>query len=137
MKKHKIINEYGAVLKKSTEFPYGIPESMLPYSKEAIKNATKVALVLADNETEIEYLKGGYILLATFIPDEEAMKAKVVSDDINSTTKTSNEEMEKYLKSGKFKDFELLIKINKRIAKEQKQLSDEINEFLKKHRNLG
>jgi hypothetical protein len=64
----KVIREYKNVLDNTAKRSFGIPESLLPYRKKIIKNAIKLALVMAKDEAQREQLKISYISLANFIP---------------------------------------------------------------------
>jgi hypothetical protein len=76
-KAQAVINDYGKVLEKALAMTYGAPESLLPYSREEIKRAIKLAvLILIKVEPSardtIEQLRTCYVQLASFIADEEA-----------------------------------------------------------------
>lgn len=84
-----IINGYGSVLEKAFSMPYGAPTSLLPYPKEEIKKAIKLAvLILKKVEPEaqatIEQLKICYVQLANFISDDEAAIAAKAHDALSS-----------------------------------------------------
>lgn len=114
----RIINQYGAVLQKTAHLTFGAPESMLPYNKEQIKSAIKVALVLAD-ETSKEQLRIGYVELARFIPDVEATRAAAGNEALLSgDTEHPN-----------WKYVEETQRIGARIAEEQKRLLAEVYGF--------
>lgn len=92
----RIVNEYAAVLGRTSTDVLGVPQSALPYSRDVIKQAIKVILVLlranpeklrGDPTSYIQSLKIGYASLANFIPDEEARIAReanaaLVSGDV-------------------------------------------------------
>lgn len=92
----RVVNEYGAVLERTSSDMLGTPESVLPYPKDVIKQAIRLilALVMANPErlrrdpsSYIESLKMGYASLANFIPDEDAgiareANAALISGDI-------------------------------------------------------
>ena len=88
-----IIKRYGEVLEQTSKMVFAIPESKLPYPKEAIRLSILIWYILLQNKSlreEIakqdyfelaEYLLSkkfydsleiSYIALAKFIPDEEA-----------------------------------------------------------------
>lgn len=131
----EIIGNYGEVLEETADFIFGRPESMLLYRKQVIKNAIKVALVLITDKTKIESLKVGYISLAEFIQDEEAMKTKAAIDYLFSYQKMNKEEMKEFLKNAPMEEIEWVLKINEKIIEKQKKLTDEINEFLEKKKS--
>lgn len=68
----EIVGDFGAILEKSTLFPIASPESMLPHSKDVIKTAIKLALLVTEDKTAIKHLMTAYVSLADFIPDHEA-----------------------------------------------------------------
>jgi hypothetical protein len=81
----RIVNEYAAVLERTSTEVLGAPQSALPFPKDVIKEAIKVILVLlranpenlrGDPTSYIQSLKIGYASLANFIPDEEARMAR-------------------------------------------------------------
>jgi len=130
-----IIGEYIKVLESSAKRALIVPESILPYSKKVIKNAIRVALLMVDDEDIKEHLKSGYISLGNFVPDEEAKKAEQVSQDLFPFLEMDEDRKRSFLKerfkSGLLGDYELAIQITRKIAEEQKQLREEIEEFLK------
>lgn len=72
---HDIVSEYGRVLGENSHMVFGVPRSKLPYSLPDIKEAIiKVALDGLDEPEFIEQLRTGYMMLATFIEDEEALR---------------------------------------------------------------
>lgn len=77
----RIINEYGAVLERTSSMTYGVPETLLPFDKDIIKQAIRVILAFLKTNPRtlgeglnqyIENLKIGYMSLAEFIPAEDA-----------------------------------------------------------------
>jgi hypothetical protein len=77
---------YNDTLTRAAQMGEALPESMLPFPREQIKNALLVAY-FCDPDTKFrEQLKMAYVYLAEFIPDEEAtlslrVAAAVKSDD--------------------------------------------------------
>jgi len=132
----KVIREYREVLDHTAKRSFGVPESLLPYSKKTIKNAIKLALVMVDDEAQKEQLKISYISLANFIPEMEAKKTAEIPSDLFPFLEMEEERKKKFLKerfkSGLLGDYELANKITIKIGEEQKRLSEEIDEFLKK-----
>jgi len=86
----KIINDYCQVIQVADASLYGLPESLLQYSKEQIKQAIFTALAeLHIDEIDLrESLIHSYLHLAQFIPDEQAEithrgQEAILSGDIN------------------------------------------------------
>jgi hypothetical protein len=129
-----IIGEYGKVLKGTAKRTFGVPESMLPYSKKVIKNAIRVALLMTDDSDVREHLEYGYISLANFIPDEEADRTEEIAKDFFSFLDMEEDRKREFLqarfKSGLLGDYELAMKITTKIAEEQKRLRVELDKFL-------
>lgn len=117
----KIINEYGKILEKAKIFPAGIPESLLPYKKEEIKEAIKYCLLLLYNNIEnYQNCLGliiGYQCLADFIPDSES----IISNRVFIAIKEGDY---------KHRDREIFSKVINRKCEEGKILFNEIIEFL-------
>ena len=73
-----IINEYGEVLERAgtedaPKYPTAVyPQSLLPYPKEAIKEALETALCSTQDESMKESLKVDLVLLDAFVEDAEA-----------------------------------------------------------------
>jgi len=92
-----IVNEYGAVLERTSSLVFGVPETLLPFDKDVIKQAIRVVLAFLktnpktfgeDKTQYIENLKIGYAELAFFIPVEDARVAAeansaLLSGDVN------------------------------------------------------
>lgn len=84
-----IINGYGSILEKAFAMPYGAPASLLPYTKEEIKKAIKMAVLILkkvepDAQATIEQLKICYVQLANFIADDDAAVAAKAHDALNA-----------------------------------------------------
>lgn len=93
----RIVNEYGAVLERTSSIVYGAPETLLPFDKDVIKQAIRIVLAFLktnpktfgeDITQDIENLKIGYASLAEFIPVEDARiaaaaNAALLSGDVN------------------------------------------------------
>jgi hypothetical protein len=129
-----IIGEYGKVLKRTAKRTFGVPESMLPYSKKVIKNAIRVALLMTDDNDVRENLKFGYLSLANFVPDDEAKRTEEIAQDFFSFLDMEENRKKEFLharfKSGLLGDYEQAMKITTKIAEEQKQLRGELEQFL-------
>lgn len=67
------LREYGKVLAAITEMGYAHPVSLLPNTKDQIKDAIQVLLTELGNENNNlrNSLFEAYVLLAKFIPDED------------------------------------------------------------------
>jgi hypothetical protein len=129
-----IVGEYGKVLKQTAKRTFGIPESMLPYSKKVIKNALRVALLMTDDNDVRENLKFGYLSLANFVSDDEAKRTEEIAQDFFSFLDMEEDRKKEFLharfKSGLLGDYELAMKITTKIAEEQKRLREELDKFL-------
>jgi hypothetical protein len=68
----QIVTDYGKIIERTSWMVYGVPESILPYSKEMIKSAIINWLKIEKDESAKKNLRFGYSHLATFIPDYEA-----------------------------------------------------------------
>lgn len=71
----EIITEYGHLLQKVSDRLYGVPMSMLPCTKDEIKQAISDALAHLGgrgDDAERMALEYGYVFLAKFIPDDLA-----------------------------------------------------------------
>jgi hypothetical protein len=132
-----IIEEYGKVLKGTAKRTFGVPESMLPYSKKVIKNAIRVALLMTDDNDVREHLKFGYLSLANFVSDDEAKRTEEIAQDFFSFLDMEENRKKEFLharfKSGLLGDYELAMKITTKIAEEQKRLKGELEQFLEEH----
>lgn len=92
----KVLTDYGKVLGGIETGTYGLPESFLPHSKAAIREATKTALahVGFDQPAIREGLIRGYVYLCQFVPDQEAevlSATGAVPDDPNFDLTASSE----------------------------------------------
>jgi hypothetical protein len=129
-----IIEEYGKVLKRTANRTFGVPESVLPYSKKVIKNAIRVALHMTDDKDVRENLKYGYLSLANFVSDDEAKRTEEIAQDFFSFLDMEENRKKKFLharfKSGLLGDYELAMKITTKIAEEQMRLREELEQFL-------
>lgn len=135
----KILKAYGKVLEATSRRTYGVPQSRLPCSKDEIKDTIKAALLETDDEDQIEHLKASYLSLANFIPDEEANRAEEIPQDLFSFLNMEETRKKEFLrarfKTGLLGDYEIAVKITSMIAEEQKNLRDEIEEFLEQNTN--
>ncbi len=98
----KIINAFGKVLEETSNVGFGIPESLLPYKKDVIKQAIILSLqsLSSDDEDTRNLLEVGYTSLANFIPDKDAeitskAQAAILSRDLNHPNWKYNEQADK------------------------------------------
>ena len=123
----KIINDYCQVIELADASLYGLPESLLQYSKAQIKQAifTALAELHADEVDLRETLVQSLLYLAQFIPDEQVDiihrgQDAILSGDINHPDLPHGEEA---------------IKIINGIKTEMEELKSEANAYiLKKYR---
>jgi len=70
----KVVTDYGKVLAQVQPGVHGLPESLLPHTKEQIRGA--IFMLLENLEPEHSALKEslarGYVYLAQFVPDADA-----------------------------------------------------------------
>ncbi len=87
-KAERIVHAYGGVLASITPSVYGQPASLLPCSKDQIKQAIQLLLweVGDANENLREGLIQGYVLLAQFIADHEAETLRRGQQILETTT---------------------------------------------------
>jgi hypothetical protein len=130
----RVIDEFRKVLSSTEKRTFVIPESRLPYSKNVIKNAIRVALLTVDDEDSKDHLKSNYISLGNFVPAKDAEKAEEISMDLFPFISMREEDKKEFLRqrfeSGFIGDYEQAIRISKKIADEQKRLKKEIDEFV-------
>jgi len=114
-----IVKNYNEVLTKAKS-SY-IPESLLPFSKEQIKDAIKVCLLVHNTNENFQYqcdLTTAYVTLSNFIPDKKAAISDNVLNNIDKGKSNSDEDLLIYQD------------LQREIYKEWKKLYFEINEFL-------
>lgn len=126
-KAEQIVQEYGRVLERAASMGFGAPESLLPYSKDEIKEAIRLALLLLEpsrsrsGDPQLEHmhemLRVGYVELARFIPDEEAKIASMGQSALGSGD----------INHPGWKFAERSMQILKRISDESAVLLDELN----------
>ena len=121
----RIIQNYNEILTKTiTLF---IPESLLPYSKEQIKDAMKVCLLVHNTDENFQYqcdLTTSYVSLSNFISDEKAVISDRVYNNIEKSKSNSDEDLQVYRE------------VQREMYKEWKKLYFEIVEYLSpKYRN--
>lgn len=71
----KVVTDYGRVLAQVQPGLHGMPESLLPHSRRQIRDAIRMLLEhLEPEHTALkESLARGYVYLAQFVPDADAM----------------------------------------------------------------
>jgi hypothetical protein len=67
----KVVQDYGTALEDYSTYHYGISESLLPYPREQIEEALRLASSEATDPKVIEQLAVGYLFLANFLPDPD------------------------------------------------------------------
>jgi hypothetical protein len=86
----KVVRDYGKVLAEVMPGVHGLPESLLPHSKEQIRSA--ITMLLENLEPEHTALKEslarGYVYLAQFVPDVDAA---VLQGGTNAAVDNGNE----------------------------------------------
>ena len=115
----KIVNNYSELL--TTSKSLFIPESLLPFSKEQIKNAIKVCLLVHNADENLQYqcdLTTSYVSLSNFISDEKAAISDKVYKNIEKSKANSDE------------DLEIYEDVQREMYKEWKKLYFEIAEYL-------
>lgn len=89
----KVVRDYGKVLAAVVPGVHGLPESLLPHSKEQIRSA--IAMLLENLEPEHTALKEslarGYVYLAQFVPDADAAVLSHGSGPGSGQVDTNNE----------------------------------------------
>jgi hypothetical protein len=70
----KVVSDYGKVLSAVEPGVYGLPESLLPHTRESIRFAIVTLLQqLGPDHPEVkEGLRQGYVYLAQFVADDDA-----------------------------------------------------------------
>lgn len=79
----RIVRAYAEVLGRTARRILPLPESLLPHDKTAIKEAIRVVVRMTEGDETAAYaLEDAYVLLADFVPDDEAA---AVSQDREAT----------------------------------------------------
>ena len=115
----EIIKDYGLLLQKVSGRLYGAPASMLPYTKDEIKQAIGDALSHLGgrgDDAERIALEYGYVFLAKFIPDDLA-EAGMKAQELFLSENTNNPD---------WKYVDMLPDIDARISAEEKKLKAEL-----------
>jgi hypothetical protein len=74
-----ITADYGTVLERADDWPWGMPESMLPFSREQIVGAIRVLLMTEQDEEVFTQLEAAYLSLADFLPGEDGQSVAAVT----------------------------------------------------------
>jgi hypothetical protein len=126
-KAEQVVQQYGRVMERTAAMVHGAPQSLLPCSKDEIKEAIRLVLLLLEasrrgsGDPELEHtremLRVGYVELARFIPDEEAKIAYLGQSALDSGD----------INHPGWKFVERTLQISKRISEDQTLLLDELN----------
>src|SRR5678816_1279568 len=91
----KVVRDYGKVLAEVIPGVHGLPESLLPHSKDQIRSA--IFMLLENLEPEHTALKEslarGYVYLAQFVPDIDAaiLEQRNAAPAVASSANANNE----------------------------------------------
>ena len=132
----KIINDYCQVIQVADPSLYGMPESLLQYSKTQIKQAILTAIAdLHPDEVDLrESLIRSYMHLAQFIPDDLADTTRrgqeaILSGDVNHPDLAKGEEAVKIINDIKMEMEELKTEVSEYILKKyREQYGESLNE---------
>lgn len=149
-----IISKYDKILDQTSDIVLGIPESKLPFPKDAIKlsilmwykllrdKKLKKKIIKQDFPKLAEYLLSkkfhdsleiGYIALSKFIPDKEAALCDTYRQSTERLVKEGKNNsviMKKLIEEMKeLDDLDILSKIQERIAKESKKYLRELRKI--------
>ena len=124
-----IVSKYLGVLEKREKFGMAMPLSMLTHTKTEIKNAIRTVISTVGDADEQDRLKNGYITLAEFIPDEILKKVDQDWKDVSDAECEVGKEPEVFPETDIMEE---VIKVQKGIADEGAQLSQEITEIMNK-----
>jgi len=119
---------YGDILASCVENPWAFPESILPLSKDKIKNSIKSAILVIDDTKTIKHLQSVLISLAKFIPDKDAEVVNKYHKEMDQLKFNNVEEMIEYFKSKDTKQSEIVENIEGKMHDATAQL---LNEFFK------
>ena len=122
-----ILKDYFLVLEKRENFGMAMPLSMLSHTKSEIKEAIKTAILMAGNVEEQDKLKKGYITLSEFIPDEILKRVNQDWRDVADAECEVSKEPEPVAEIDVMAE---VVKVQKSIADEGAQLSQEITKFI-------
>ena len=124
----RILNDYCQVLDLADVSLYGVPDSLLQYSKTQIKQAIRTALAdLQNDEADLrESLILSYLHLAQFIPEEQADITRrgqeaILSGDMNHPDMRHGEEAIRIINGIKHEMEELKYEVTNYILTRQEQ----------------
>jgi hypothetical protein len=122
----KIINDYGKVMEQTSAMVFAAPLSILPHSKDDIKEAIKMMIALSKPNDDIQYLISGYVDLAKYIDDNKVGIAMQYQDILEKDKgrgefKNQSENQESYSE---------FIKIIKENPEESERLLKELDDTL-------
>ena len=124
----RILNDYCQVLDLADVSLYGVPDSLLQYSKTQIKQAIRTALAdLQNDEADLrESLILSYLHLAQFIPEEQADITRrgqeaILSGDMNHPDMRHGEEDIRIINGIKHEMEELKYEVTNYILTRQEQ----------------
>lgn len=97
-----ILRDYGKVLAAITEMGYAHSVSLLPHTKDQIKDAIQFLLTELgnDNQNLRNSLFEAYVLLAKFIPDEDVATLEI-GQSVMTNRETSESDIEEADKAAK------------------------------------
>jgi hypothetical protein len=124
-----ILSNYLSVLEKRENFGMAMPLSMLSHTKNEIKEAIKAAIPELEDVEERDKLKKGYITLSEFIPDEILERVNKDWKDVADAECEAGQEPERVVEADIMAE---VIRVQKSIADEGAQFSQEIAEFIRK-----
>lgn len=124
-----IVEEYLLILEKRKDYGMAMPLSLLSHSKTEIKEAIKAVILTIENVEERDKLKAAYMTLSEFLPD--AVFARVIKDwkDVADAECEVNQESEMKAETDVMAE---VVAVQKSIADEGAQLSQEIADFISK-----
>jgi len=128
-KPQDIVRRYFSILEERENYGMAMPLSKLPYTKTEVKEAIKSSLSSTESAEERDKLKKGYITLSEFIPDEVLKKADQYRKDAADAECESGEEPEV---GGEADIMAEVVRVQKSIADEGAELTQEITEFMEK-----
>ena len=126
-----IVKDYFSILEKRENFGMAMPLSMLPHTKTEIKDAIKSALASSHNLGERDKLKKGFTSLSEFIPDEILKRVERDWKNVADAECEGSQKPESVVETDVMAE---VVKVQKSIADEGAQLTQEITEFERKLR---
>ncbi len=123
----KLLSDYGAIVEITSVYTC-VPESFLPASKEKLKFELKKYYLLNDDTEAREVIAANYMLLANFVPLEDALvvsRYERIAREIVGNLKKMKAHPHR-------KDLDLNKKhasVQSRVVKEMKRLQKEVEEF--------